>query len=610
MGSFPKGIIMDTRTGLREKYKEEIYSNTSLVQKKVSYDVFYPIKCAKQSTPLLRDIIHQIGSANFQDIVHVIIEMRDEFEALNPPKLATFLPDIKKLLSEIKDITIVDAEKIIPSFKVPTFGRSSFQKLLDHIHTFQEENADYRGIGVELHTWLEGLHVHYSVNAKRQIVQKSLVNKDKLVDFPVPVKELNEYKKSIKVPFAVLSQPQCKITKGRADALNQIVSMTTEETQTVLITILRNIASILEGEKAEDVSLQVMIDFIQRAIAKMWVATEVDYEGDTARLNYLAEKKDSIFSEMEQLLSDTSHFRRRDSIAPLSQELCLWMEGLFCYFYATSNFVKNGIIKNYSDGKIASAAHIGVYYYAFALIITDILSKPENTVMLNAENLNANPSEMAGGQISMQEEQGQWKIIVMLPLSEKAQADLLYKMLQAIVIKPPLLADAESVSRALSENDGTSDENKIYGLSVCAEKMVFSPILNEKLLKQFSPRIVTVIEKYIKGINSYLNYKYLFTQNHINDGELLLSLIRSSDDFKKHLVGVFSVREQLKKDGSGNLLPEIDLILLDIYSLLRGTKQYQGEPPLTTLMEGAHSSIFSRAGSVTNLAVAAPSAKR
>lgn len=600
---------MDTRIRLREKYKQEIYSNTSLAQKKVSYDVFYPTKCSKQSTPLLRDIIHQIGSADFQDITQVITQITAEFEALNPPKLATFLPDLKKLLSEIKDITIVDGEKIIPSFKIPTFGRSSFQKLLDHISTFQEDVA-FKGMGIELHTWLEGLHVHCSVNAKRQIIQKSLVNKDKLVDFPVPIKELNECKKSIKAPFAVLTQPQLKIAKGRADALNQIISMSTEETQTVLITILRNIAAILEGEKAHDASLQVMIDFIQGAIAKMWAATEVDYEGDTARLKYLAEKKDSIFDELEQLLSDTSYFRRRDSIALLSQELCLWMEGLFCYFYATSNFVKNGIIKNCTDGKIASAAHIGVYYYAFAAIITDILSKPENTVMLNTQTLNANPSDMAGGQVSMQEEQGQWKIVVMLPLSEKVHADLLYKMLQGMVAKPPVLTDVESISRALSENDNTSDENKIYGLSACAEKMVFSPILNEKLLKQFSPRIVTVIEKYIAGIQSYLNYKYLFTQNHINDGEVLLSLIRSSDDFKKHLIGVFSVREQLKKDGSGKLLPEIDRILLDIYSLLRGTKQYQAEPPLMTLMEGAHSSIFSRAGSATNLAIAAPSAKR
>ncbi|MFZ2314388.1 MAG: hypothetical protein WAW86_01845 [Gammaproteobacteria bacterium] len=600
---------MDARKAVRDTHKE-LFHSISDGDEQTFYYVFMPDTVTKGCTKASRFIIHQIGFLDLPCILDTINDIKTELAILaaNQKALSAFLPMFDKLQKDINNVT--DYDKFTPWFTATTFGRSPFQKLLDQLGEISKSHKPSGPLCLELNNWLEGLYVHYSINAKRRQIGHLLQQQSKMVEFPIPEDELHDLKKIVfeKVPMDLLKKPPMQITKGRWDALKKVAEMKTEESQIILISVLRNVIDVLSQQKTP--ATQSIIAFAEATFKKLWEATELDYAGVNAQLAYLSTNRSKIIPELIELLKGATRFQKQSSILELSKELSFWLEGLFYYFYKTAGWTKDVAVNRKTGGEIPRVINIGIYYYACAVVLNDILSKPENAINVESEfatDLSHAPTTVP--QVAMREVNGELEIIMRLPLSEKERAQWLYQLCLAMATPRVLLITPESIAKKLSENDGTSDENKIYGLGACLDKMVLSDALNQQLVEQVSARIETVMERYIASIESYFNlHKYYWTQNHVAEAKLLLTGMRQDKDFKIHLLSMFGMRAQLIKDNSGKLLPEIDRILLDVYGLLRSTKQYQAEPPVLTLMDASHSALFSPGKSTFNPAIAASSA--
>jgi len=132
------------------------------------------------------------------------------------------------------------------------------------------------------------------------------------------------------------------------------------------------------------------------------------------------------------------------------------------------------------------------------------------------------------------------------------------------VMEYGVLADESELRKDLLLCQSFSDEDKILKLKDCIRKYQLSSNQSSSLM--FIPNSVNdAFPVYSEG-----SRYWIFSHAHAEDARAVIAKINSTANPRVQLEAMFSLRKMLKKNGSTNLLPVLNKILLDSYKLLCG----------------------------------------
>ncbi len=512
---------MDART-LRDEFKENIQAG--LLDNEIGhYFVFIPKQISKKTTKSLRKTIHLIAFSKLQEIRRFILEISNDIcqkiEGRSEKKLLHFFESFKKTTPYLNQDDLIWLEK-----------EKYLKELLESIDEVLKSKSlalvgELAFLFNELKVWLEAFWVHAGMNVKRQQIQAllSLPNKQEMVKFYVKEKQ------------------HADLTAGMFDALDLISNMETEEIQPIILFLIKGV-EYLSHRNAE------IKRFCQMCFEKIWETIELDYEGDMAKLNFLAKKKGSILVELKDLKNTAEGVEVGPSISGLMTELAFFLKGLYLYFYKKSKAwgagAKNMAIRSKTGGEISDMLTIADFYYQYAML----LESKMQPILQNTSSVSMPKVELVN----------------------------------------PIEPTIEALMMSLVEYEEMDGNGKIHGLKYSLETVGVPAKLCAKINSVVIDSAKEELKKYIDTVRGasgvgawmYQTAKCCVSQNHLLQAERVLDVLTRSVDVKTNLLAIVALRNELYVNNSGNLKPAIDAVLLNAFKLLRGKDRDDAAQPI------------------------------